>query len=275
MTTSTRYIGNCQICEGDQKLHNGRMVHHGYQRPGHGTIVGDCPGVGGVPYEVSCDLVKSYKRGVKIQLLILKDRLADLKEGRVSYLTQVERHGSWGTIGQNVVIEFIAGVTEPYRWQRALESATWGVESNVRHCEREIERCERRIAAWKPLPIRTVEEEQVKADGEKAARKAVRDAARAARAAKYAASKAKQEALEAKRAAIRKDFEDKFRALAAGSETLAYRQFEARKLLAELAKKKYRWTSKWELHCEEAFIALELAKQDGVAGHGRPYLRWF
>lgn len=42
---TTRYIGNCQICEGEQKLHDGRMVHHGYKRPGDGQIDGDCPGV--------------------------------------------------------------------------------------------------------------------------------------------------------------------------------------------------------------------------------------
>ena len=53
-TAVTRYLGNCQVCEGDQKLHHGRMVHHGYKRPGDGFIV--CPGVHQVPYEVSCDL---------------------------------------------------------------------------------------------------------------------------------------------------------------------------------------------------------------------------
>ena len=25
----TRYVGNCQICEADQKLRDGLLVHHG------------------------------------------------------------------------------------------------------------------------------------------------------------------------------------------------------------------------------------------------------
>jgi hypothetical protein len=29
------------------------LVHHGYKRPGHGSIVGDCTGVGGLPWERS------------------------------------------------------------------------------------------------------------------------------------------------------------------------------------------------------------------------------
>ena len=155
---TTRYIGNCQICEGDQKLHVGRMVHHGYQRPGDGAIRGDCPGVGQVPYEVSCDLVKSYKGNV----------------------------------------------------------------------------------------------------------------------AKRAATDAKTEAREATRTAIRKDFEAKFRALAADSNvTLANRQVNARGLLAEMEKTKYRnWLWLSTLECEEAFVALGLAVQDGVNGRGRPRLRW-
>ena len=53
--TVTRYVGNCQICERDQKLTvDMKMVHHGYLRPGDGEIHGDCPCVGAEPYEVSC-----------------------------------------------------------------------------------------------------------------------------------------------------------------------------------------------------------------------------
>src|SRR5271157_5749029 len=101
----TRYIGNCQICEGDQKLHDGLMVHHGYRRPGTGYIVGDCPGVGEVPYEVSCELRKAY--------------LAALQSGRVKTV--------WGSQGLRRVpqlVEYAVGVTEPQRFARAIEHAT-------------------------------------------------------------------------------------------------------------------------------------------------------
>ena len=274
--TATRFIGNCQICEGDQKLHHGGMVHHGYRRPGDGYIVGDCPGVGQVPYEVSCDLVKSHRSLVGTKLVSSKKYLARLQAGDVTRLTKIEHRGGWGTMGKNELIEYIAGVTEPYRWARAVESATWEVQSTVRQCEADIERCTRRINAWKPMPIRTVEEEVCKEEMAKAERAKIVADKRAAKVAKRAATDAKTEAREATRTAIRKDFEAKFRALAADSNvTLANRQVNARGLLAEMEKTKYRnWLWLSTLECEEAFVALGLAVQDGVNGRGRPYLRW-
>jgi len=43
---STRYIGWCPVCERDIKVRDDVLVHHGYQRPGVGYIIGDCVGVG-------------------------------------------------------------------------------------------------------------------------------------------------------------------------------------------------------------------------------------
>jgi hypothetical protein len=270
----TRYIGNCQICEGDQKLHNGRMVHHGYQRPGDGAIRGDCPGVGHVPYEVSCELVKSYRTIVEGQLVRQTEHLANLRTGKVTHITEIRLRGER--------FETIAGVTELSRWEGAVSHEIRETQTGIYYSEKEIVRCTRRIDAWKPTPIRTVEEEKIKAQSEVAARKAEREAARAARDAKKAASKARQEALQAKRTTIRKDFEAKFRALAAGTwfssfqaVPLADRQKEARGILRELDKSKYRsWLHKWDLECQDAFIALGLAEYDGMNGRGRPYLRW-
>jgi hypothetical protein len=270
--TATRYVGNCQLCEGDQKLHHSRMVHHGYQRPGHGSIEGDCPGVGKDPYEVSCELVKAYRGNLGTQLVQLEKRLTALKGGTVRYLTKLERCGA--------MVQYIAGVTEPFRWEQALTSAIYGIESDIRQCKSEIERCTRRIAAWKPMPIRTVEEEVRKEQMAKAERAKIVADKRAAKAAKEAATRAKQEALKAKRSAIRKEFENRFRTLAADSKDQTTMLVElnkktARSLLVELDKTKYRsWLSRYDLECEEAFVALGLAVQEGVNGRGRPYLRW-
>ncbi len=268
MTTTTRFIGNCQVCEHDQKLHEGKMVHHGYKRPGHGTIEGDCPGVSQVPYEVSCDLVKSYKVRVEASLVNLMTYLADLKAGKITHIRELTGWATW--------VEYIAGVTEPYKWARAIEHKVWAVESNIRHTEFEIARCARRIAAWGPMPIRTVEEEQAKADLDKAARKAEKEAARAARFAKQAATKAKQDAHKAKRAAIVEEFEAKFRALADGSEDIETRKLQARELLAETKKSKYSWMSLYyDFTCDDAFIALGLAEVQATRPDGRKLLRWF
>lgn len=81
--TVARYIGQCQVCEGDFKLLGGRLVHHGYKRPGYGEIVGDCPGVHEPPYEVSCELVKVLLAKHEPELAAAKDYLVEvLKEYR-------------------------------------------------------------------------------------------------------------------------------------------------------------------------------------------------
>lgn len=265
---TTRYVGQCQICEGDQKLQQGRMVHHGYRRPGDGEIHGDCPGVYAVPYEVSCDLVKVYKTDRERELPRLEARLADIESGRV---VKFSKFDTWN----RCVKDYDKDTTPPREFARALEHLQWDAERNVRDCQSEIKRSEGRIAAWTPKPVRTVEEEQKKADTAQAERKAIRVAARAARDAKRVATRAKQEALEARRKTVREDFEVEFRALAAGSDSLADRQAAAQKLLGELEKTKYRsWLSRWDLRCEDAFVELRLAVQTGINGHGRPYLKW-
>lgn len=43
-------IGHCAICMNEQVVRNGVMVLHGYQRPGHGYIIGNCFGIAYPPY---------------------------------------------------------------------------------------------------------------------------------------------------------------------------------------------------------------------------------
>lgn len=58
--------GECQICQHRQILDSrGNLVLHGYQRPGHGYIVGDCFGVGHPPWEVSSDALAEWIELVK------------------------------------------------------------------------------------------------------------------------------------------------------------------------------------------------------------------
>lgn len=53
--------GTCGICCKEQKLtKQGNLVHHGFTKPGHGYIQGDCFGVGFKPYELSASSCKSY-----------------------------------------------------------------------------------------------------------------------------------------------------------------------------------------------------------------------
>lgn len=239
MSTTTRHIGNCQICEADQKLHDGRLVHHGYKRPGDGYIVGDCPGVHAVPYEVSCELIKTYKEGVEYHLANKEAFLAKLKAGEVTKLTELKYRGAWK---KSELVEYSVGVTEAHIWNRVLSHKISEVEGAIRYAKFDIERCTRRIAAWQPLPLRTVEEEQAKEDADKAARKAVKDAERAVRDAKKAATKAKQDALAARRQTIKDEFVAAFKALAALPKS-PDRDQDVRLLCDKLHAKKNRRTS--------------------------------
>jgi hypothetical protein len=277
---TTRYVGNCQICEGDQKLHGGRLVHHGYQRPGHGYIVGDCPGVHEPPYEASCDLLVRHIAGLCGYIERQTDYLARLQGGEIAELYLEEREGH-GRDRRTVQVRVVAGTPDANkydisysatRWERALRHAVSETESNLRAAKADIVRCKKRVVAWVEKPIRTVEEEQQKADGLRAERKAAKQAVRDARAAKKAATAAKHEALKAKRAAIRADFDAQFNALAAS--TAPDRKAAAIRLLQQTRKTKFAWLALWDLRCETALRDLGLATLDGVNGLGRPCVRW-
>lgn len=270
MTTATRHIGNCQICEGDFKVHLGTMVHHGYQRPGHGYIVGDCGGVNQLPYEVSCELIKSYKAGLETFLTEKKAALVDLEAGKVTRIT-TSRQGRNGQIEKKV---FVAGVTSLYTWLDAVSNRTYDLKSTIRQVKFDIERMTKRIADWEPKPIRTVEEEMEKEQVAKNARKAVKDAARAERLAKQAATKAKQDALKAKRAAIVEEFQAEFRKLAAQPKS-PERDLAVRLLCDKRNLKKYSsWMWDFEF-CKpiiETLITLDLIerKPDGRLTYNHP-----
>lgn len=57
---TARYIGFCPVCARRIKVRDDKLVHHGYQRPGYGYIVGDCFAVGMTPHELSPDTAQKY-----------------------------------------------------------------------------------------------------------------------------------------------------------------------------------------------------------------------
>lgn len=55
--------GTCGVCHGNYKRNGiGQLVKHGYQRPGHGYLVGECFGVDYQPWEISKDSVVEFVR---------------------------------------------------------------------------------------------------------------------------------------------------------------------------------------------------------------------
>ena len=263
--TALRHVGNCQICEGDQKLRDGRMVHHGYLRPGDGCIHGDCPGVDEVPYETSCDLIKVHKGALEYQRVGLRKRLTDVVAGHVTHFTRTRETWSGGL----ETTEYAVGVTDPYRFREATEHLRWELESHVRKVESTIVRFGLRISSWEPKPVRTVEEEVRKELEARAVRKAARDAARAERAAKRAATKAKQDALAERRRGIVAGIVGSLRALA-DQPASPERDASARRVWADaLNRKKYPWLWTHELleqGAEAPSLALGLTRRDPESG---------
>jgi len=272
--TATRYVGNCQICEGDQKLHAGGMVHHGYRRPGDGFIHGDCPGVGHVPYEVSCDLVKEHVLDLGRFILDRQDWLRRLRGGAVAELHVEEYRGG----GRRELVKVVAGTAEADEydlshgctlWERALRGAVHKAESDIQLAAADVVRCERRVAAWAPQPVRTVEEVVRKEEAARADREAAKDAARAAKAAKKAATAAKQAALAARRQAVVDGLVGALRALA-DQPASPERDAAAREVWADVVhSKKYPWLWIHELlkqGAEAPTLALGLTRRDPETG---------
>lgn len=253
----TRFLGHCQICEQEQKLHEGRMVHHGYTRPGHGFIEGDCSGVKEVPYEVSCELLKKYLPQVQNHLANLKVFLAGLESGSI---THIQFLNSSGFSRRVELVEYVAGVTEYHLFVRQMGYKVSLTKGQISQLEQEIARLERRIADWKPAPIRTIEEQMAEVKAGKDARAAERAAARQVKNAKIAATKAKQAELAARRQAIVDDFKTKFITLAA--DPTPENKKAAAALANETTKVKYNFFYIRELGCDEALITLGLAKRD-------------
>lgn len=193
--TITKRIGECQLCEGSFKLNaTGRVVLHGYKRPGYGYIVGNCRGVDALPYEVACDAIGPWTEQVRAMLAEVAGHLAGLKTSTVRYLEIQSRRGT----------ECRAlCVSTPEAWDRAVAQAIHQDEHIVAELARTIARLEDRLANWTARPLRTVDEkgltadERVAADARSAARAAAKTAALAAKAQKKddaAAKAAKRDA---------------------------------------------------------------------------------
>lgn len=80
MATTTRFVGTCPVCGRRQKVRGGNLVHHGYQRPGHGQIEGDCFAVNRLPHETSPETAKAFlNQVVEPQLVQLEKNKAHIE----------------------------------------------------------------------------------------------------------------------------------------------------------------------------------------------------
>lgn len=269
--TKTRLIGWCPICERDIKLAAGnRLVHHGYRRPGDGSIHGDCYAVENLPYELSTDVCERWRSG-QVQM----------RENLTAYLGRLERHEvTWFSephqnyrTGRVEYFYYVAGVTDLYMFERHLESYIQGVKYQITSCDREIARMDALIAGWALKPVRTVEELVEKERQAKAERKAERDAKKAAKDAKAAALKAKQAAREQERVDLMNRYREIFITLAEEGTPEAEAKAKAHWCDMHKAKNKKGYLHFYEdsLECGEAIVKLKLARYNPNYNRGIEY----
>jgi hypothetical protein len=163
-------LGTCPVCERPIRVRSAKMVHHGYERPGSGRIVGDCFAVGQPPYEVSCEGTKKYRHVVQEKLHFCRGYLAKLRGGEIHSLgfdervpvpTTAERtrraDPGW-TYRRTVVTDAEEDVELRIRWQVTLGRMLADTEGEVRRLTGEVERSDRLIRDWQPGELREVDD---------------------------------------------------------------------------------------------------------------------
>jgi len=155
-------------------VRDGLLVHHGYERPGHGYIVGDCFGVGKPPHEVSPELAMAWQA-----------RVAGLVQNAIAALEPPQwppqsigwwdsRHW-WHTLHARPGGDYVrlSRADIPVRdeqgivrvsmreYESALDSVRRDTELHLSSLEREHQRITALVDTWFPRPLRTLEEEQL------------------------------------------------------------------------------------------------------------------
>jgi hypothetical protein len=168
--------GHCPVCDSLQRLRNGDMVLHGYERPGWGEVVGRCSGVGYPAYELSPAGCIAYKAEVADLLKKAHTSLAEAK-ARTSatlylpteaqtYVASVVDLGTGEVVsqgGQPLTLGQLSSIGRTYvrkgaslkdaaqaQKEREVSTAT----SRIKFYEQEDVRMDSRIKNWeeKPLP---------------------------------------------------------------------------------------------------------------------------
>jgi hypothetical protein len=231
-----RLVGTCPVCERQQKVTpGGAMVHHGFQRPGVGHIIGDCFGVGYRAYELSSAGCVAYRKMLAEWRTWQESALRDY-ESRPS---QVE---SYSQVSHKTFI-FRRDADDPEE-RRKYESTRERLIQQTLYTISELKRSDKRmvylIEKWVPAPLLEIDEEGLTPAKreERATRKTERDTKRAEKEqARREHQKKKNERL-ARKATTLLFFFDEFERLARQPPSSA-RDAYARDLIFELSKKKY------------------------------------
>jgi hypothetical protein len=167
MANKTKTSGTCQACFGSFALKGEKMVHHGYKRPGVGYIVGDCWGVGHLPYELDVEVTKSWRTRLadvaRPNLLHSAETVKTATE-LVYFKTDYDAPYNHRTgVRPRKAYNVVKGV-EPVDYYNTFEIVQnrelKRLEGQIEEVENAIKELDRRIAAWVYAPEKLVKTER-------------------------------------------------------------------------------------------------------------------
>jgi len=265
--TSVRFLAHCQICGNEQKVRNGRMVSHGYQRPWEGSgNMGDCGGVGHVPYEVSCDRLKELVVEEQSHQAALNESIAQLKSGAVTEIRVYWTEGFGRNKRQQSKLAQKVNCVE-HEWDAHVRGEVIRFERLIKNSKSAVLFFNDRISSWKPGTVKETTEAVISAEKRKvqsdrsAAKKAERTAKKAEASEKQKTAAEKRKVAEAEQEVARQGFIQQIKELAAKKAAGGNVSAAALELARKMGlKKNFNWLIINQLGVNDELLALGLAK---------------
>lgn len=129
--------GTCPVCWGNYKLSEGRLVLHGYRRPGWGSVIGSCDGEKYQPAETSVAGLKMWVEKLAEELARNKATALKIAQGLVDKI-----------LYNKVWID----KTNP-NFNGSLMRLTRDTDEMIKMIGADIERYHKIIAIWKVRPL--------------------------------------------------------------------------------------------------------------------------
>lgn len=147
--------GTCQVCFKRQKTRDGLMVLHGYQRPGHGYIVGECWGVSYPPFEISAERTQAFLDELQRIKRQKEEHLHKLQANEYETLLYVPYWGGYGT--KKPSVQIAKGAKEDFRehipsFEEHRRNLIFHAEQDIKHLSSDVQTYSKAIADWKPVP---------------------------------------------------------------------------------------------------------------------------
>lgn len=142
--------GSCPCCFGLYKLlADGTMVHHGFQRPGDGSIYGDCFGVKHKPFEISNEGTVAYAAALRQAQANTEKRLALLQSDKC---VEIDEEVSEG-FGRNRTTKTVTHARGTADFERVVAVRVLRAESQIAQLKAHAAQLEKMAADWQPMDL--------------------------------------------------------------------------------------------------------------------------